>query len=332
MVEILSQDEIDALLSAIETGDLKTDEIKEETKHRKIKIYDFKRPDKFSKDQVRSLTNIHETFSRLATNYLSSQMRSIINIDVVSVDQITYEEFIRSINNPTVLAIFNLGGDLEATAVLEINLGLCLTVIDRLFGGLGKTLEKIRPLTEIEETVMKRIVSRLLGLLKEAWTQVVNLSPSLEIIESNPQFIQIVPPNDMVLLVTFEVKIAEAEGIMNLCIPYIGVEPIVSKLSASYWWSSGKKSRKPGELDVIKDQIKLTETKFVVELGDSQATVEEVLNLTVGDVITLKTRINDQLKVHVGGRYKFLARPGKLGKRLAVKITKALNMEEAAEL
>ena len=179
---------------------------------------------------------------------------------------------------------------------------------------------------------MKRIVSRLLGLLKEAWTQVVNLSPSLELIESNPQFIQIVPPNDMVLLVTFEVKIAEAEGIMNLCIPYIGVEPIVTKLSASYWWSSGKKSRKPGELDVIKDQIKLTEAKFVVELGDASALVEDVLTLSVGDVITLKTRVNDQLKVRVGGKYKFLARPGKVGKKLGVKITKALTQEEAAEL
>ncbi|PKK91374.1 MAG: flagellar motor switch protein FliM [Candidatus Wallbacteria bacterium HGW-Wallbacteria-1] len=327
MVEVLSQNEIDSLLSAISAGELKAKEIKEDTKHKKIKIYDFKRPDKFSKDQIRMLNNIHETFARFANTYLTTLLRTMVNIEVVSIDEITYEEFIRSIANPTVISIFELGG-LEGTAVMEINLGVVFTIIDRLFGGSGKGIEKIRPLTDIETTVMRRVILRLLSNFKEAWASVVELNPKLEFIESNPQFTQIVPPNDMVLLVTFETRIAESEGIMNICIPYIVLEPIVGKLQASFWYSTVKREISDETREAITQKVSDAYIDLVAELGHARITMSDILGLELGDVITLDQTVHDPILVKVQNQYKFFGRPGVVGKKMGVKILKTLTPEE----
>lgn len=328
MAEVLSQNEIDSLLSAISAGELKTTkEVKEDAKHKKIKIYDFKRPDKFSKDQIRMLNNIHEGFARFANTYLTTLLRTMVNIEVVSIDEITYEEFIRSIGNPTVISIFDMGG-LDGTAVLEINLGVVFTIIDRLFGGSGKSIEKIRPLTDIEVTVMRRVILRLLANFKEAWAGVVEINPKLEMIESNPQFTQIVPPNDMVLLITFETKIADSEGIMNICIPYIVLEPIVAKLQASFWYSTVKKSTSDTTREAITEKVAEAEIDFIAELGRTTITMKDVLGLEVGDVIRLNQTVREPIKIKVENRYKFNARPGIVGKRMGVKILRPLTPEE----
>ncbi len=237
MTEILSQDEIDALLSAISTGDVDTEEIKDTGEQKKVKIYDFKRPDKFSKDQIRTLQMMHETFARLTTTSLSAQLRTLVSVHVASVDQLTYEEFIRSIPNPTTLGIVNMD-PLKGSAVMEIDPSITFTIIDRVFGGAGEPLKINRELTDIELSVMENIIVRVLSNLRESWSTVIDLRPRLGNIETNPQFAQIVPPNDMVVLITLETKVGDVEGMMNFCIPYITIEPIISKLSAQYWYSS----------------------------------------------------------------------------------------------
>ncbi|MBN2803198.1 MAG: flagellar motor switch protein FliM [Deltaproteobacteria bacterium] len=327
MAEVLSQNEIDSLLSAITAGELQTREVKETVRSRKIKIYDFKRPDKFSKDQIRMLNNIHEGFARYANTYLTTLLRTMVNIDVVSIDEITYEEFIRTIANPTVIAVFEMG-NLEGNAVIEINLSIVLTIIDRLFGGPGKALEKIRPLTDIETTVIRRVLLRLLANFKEAWAQVVELNPKLEMIESNPQFAQIVPPNDMVLLVTFETKIAESEGIINICVPYLVLEPIVSKLQASFWYSKTKKETSEKTRQDITSKLVDADVEVKAELGHADITVNDILNLEVGDVLKLKEKLREPIKIKVQDRYKFLGRPGMVGKKRGVKIIKSLTPDE----
>ncbi|MEW6527510.1 MAG: flagellar motor switch protein FliM [Spirochaetota bacterium] len=320
MTEILSQDEIDALLTAISTGEADTTDYTAVKEQRKVKIYDFRRPDKFSKDQIRTLQMMHETFARLTTTALSAQLRALVSVHVASVDQLTYEEFIRSIPNPTTLAVINMD-PLKGSAVLEIDPSITFTIIDKLFGGTGESTKISRELTDIELSVMEGIIVRILGNLREAWSNVIDLRPRLGNIETNPQFAQIVPPNDMVVLVTLETKVGEVEGMMNLCIPYITIEPVISKLSAQYWYSSIRKGATDENAAIIQSRLETVELPIVVEVGEVEITMEELLAIQVGDVIKLpNTKINSDMTVKVGGRKKYKCRPGVIGNRVAVQI------------
>lgn len=320
MTEILSQDEIDALLTAISTGEADTTDYTAVKEQRKVKIYDFRRPDKFSKDQIRTLQMMHETFARLTTTALSAQLRALVSVHVASVDQLTYEEFIRSIPNPTTLAVINMD-PLKGSAVLEIDPSITFTIIDKLFGGTGESTKISRELTDIELSVMEGIIVRILGNLREAWSNVIDLRPRLGNIETNPQFAQIVPPNDMVVLVTLETKVGEVEGMMNLCIPYITIEPVISKLSAQYWYSSIRKGATDENASIIQSRLEAVELPIVVEVGEVEITMEELLAIQVGDVIKLpNTKINSDMIVKIGGRNKYKCRPGVIGNRVAVQI------------
>ena len=215
--DVLSQSEIDQLLSALSTGVVSAEEMKVEEKQKKVKVYDFKRPDKFSKDQIRTLYMLHENFARLLNTYLSTNLRTLVNISVASVEQLAYEEFIRSLSNPSVIGIFNMS-PLKGNVIFEINPNIAFSIIDRLFGGEGTVINKIRTLTDIEETIIRKVITKSLDNLQEAWRHVVNTEPRLEVIETNPQFTQIVPPNDMVVIVTLQTQIGQVEGLINICI------------------------------------------------------------------------------------------------------------------
>ncbi len=318
MPEVLSQAEIDALLEALTSGDLDVETIKQK-ETRKIKVYDFRRPDKFSKDQIRGLQMIHESFARLLTTNLSARVRSVVQMKVVSVDQVTYEEFTRSLLNPTVLSLFVLE-PLEGTSILEINPSLVFAVIDRLLGGKGEPLRKPRELTDIEMTVVRRLIDDFLSALEEAWGHVVELKLRLEGIESNPQFVQIAPPNDMTAVITIDAKIGEAEGMINLCFPYFVLEPIVSKLSAQYWFSAVRKETPPEMVENLRKRLERVLIPVSAELGSSTLTVGELLDLDIGDVILLNQRVGSLVNIKVGERVKFRGKVGTLGKKLAVRI------------
>ena len=322
MNEVLSQDEIDQLLTAISSGDSDTDDFKPVSDTRKIKIYDFKRPDKFSKEQLRTVSNMHETFARLTTTSLSAQLRSLVHVHVASVDQLTYEEFIRSIPTPTTLAVVNMD-PLKGNAVLEIDPTITFCMIDRLFGGRGSTTgNKNRDLTDIEQSVMEGIIVRILANMREAWTQVIDLRPRLGQIETNPQFAQIVPPSEMVVLVTLEMKVGEEEGMMNFCIPYLTIEPIISKLSSQFWFSSVRRSSTTQYLGTLKEKLSSVEMDVVAEVGSIDLPIREVLSLRAGDVVRLSNiRVGDPLTLSVGNRKKFYCQPGVVGKKMAVQVT-----------
>ncbi len=322
MNEVLSQDEIDQLLQAISTGESETDDFKPVSDTRRIKIYDFRRPDKFSKEQIRTVSNMHETFARLTTTSLSAQLRTLVHVHVASVDQLTYEEFIRSIPTPTTLAVINMD-PLKGNAVLEIAPEITFIMIDRLFGGSGDTGGKVnRDLTDIEQSVMEGIIVRILANMREAWTQVIDLRPRLQQIETNPQFAQIVPPSEMVILVTLEIKIGEEAGMMNICIPYITIEPIVSKLSSQFWFSSVRRSSTTQYLGTLKD----VEMQLVAEVASMNVPIRDVLNLRVGDVVRFNnTKINDPLTLSVGNKKKFYCQAGTIGKKVAVQVISKIN-------
>ena len=331
MTEVLSQDEIDQLLTAISSGEVDTEEIHQATDQRKIKIYDFKRPDKFSKDQIRTVSIMHETFARLTTTSLSAQLRSLVHVHVASVDQLTYEEFIRSIPNPTTLAVINMD-PLKGSAILEIDPSVTFSIIDRLFGGQGEGAKFTRDLTDIEQSVMEGIIVRVLGNLREAWSTVIDLRPRLGQIETNPQFAQIVPPTEMVVLVTLETKVGEVEGMMNFCIPYLTIEPIISKLSAQYWYSSVRRGTTTENLNILRERLATIEVTLLAEIGKLNLTVRDVLSLRQGDIIRLDSvRVGDPLSLRIGDRRKFLCRPGVVGNKLAVQVVKKIEGIDEAE-
>ena len=322
MTEVLSQDEIDQLLTAISTGDSETDDFKPVSDTRKIKIYDFKRPDKFSKEQLRTVSNMHETFARLTTTSLSAQLRSLVHVHVASVDQLTYEEFIRSIPTPTTLAVGHMD-PLKGNAILEIDPTITFCMIDRLFGGRGVTSSnKNRDLTDIEQSVMEGIIVRILANMREAWTQVIDLRPRLGQIETNPQFAQIVPPTEMVVLITLETKVGDEEGMMNFCIPYLTIEPIISKLSSQFWFSSVRRSSTTQYLGTLTEKLSSVDMETVAEIGSINLPVREVLALRIGDIIRLSnTKVGDPLTLSVGNKKKFYCQPGVVGKKMAVQVT-----------
>ena len=320
MTDILSQEEIDALLTAISTGDVDTTDYSTAKEQKKVKFYDFRRPDKFSKDHIRTIQMMHETFARLTTTALSAQLRALVAVHVASVDQLTYEEFIRSIPNPTTLAVVNMD-PLKGSAVLEIDPSITFTIIDKLFGGMGEPTKISRELTDIELSVMEGIIVRILGNLREAWSNVIDLRPRLGNIETNPQFAQIVPPNDMVVLITLETKVGEVEGMTNLCIPYISIEPIISKLSAQYMYSSIRKGVTDENSSIIQNRLENVVLPLVAEIGEVQIPVFDILNFIPGDVIKLtNTKISDDMTLRIGGRRKFKCRAGVVANRVAVKV------------
>lgn len=337
MTEILSQDEIDQLLTAISSGEPEAEETTRSAKEqrRNIRIWDFRRPDKFSKEQVRTISIMHETFARLTTTSLSAQLRSMVNVHVASVDQLTYEEFLRSIPSPTSLALINMD-PLKGSAILEVDPAITFSIIDRLFGGTGGGTKLTRELTDIEKAVMESIIVRILGNLREAWNQVLDLRPRLGNIETNPQFVQIVPPTEMVLLVTLEIKIEDVEGMMNFCIPYITIEPIISKLSAQYMYSTIRSGATTENLNILKERLDNIEVLISAEIGNLNLSMKDVLMLREGDLIRLqKTRVGDPLLLKIGNKVKFECQPGVVGKKVAVQVTNKLDdldQEEFEEL
>lgn len=323
--DVLSQSEIDDLLSALSTGVVSAEEMKVEQKQRKIKIYDFKRPDKFSKDQIRTLNMLHENFARLLNTYLSAHLRALVHINVASVDQLTYEEFIRSLPSPSVISVFNMR-PLKGNVILEVNPNIVFAIIDRLFGGPGLPPAKPRALTDIEEAITKRVINKALESFQEAWKQVIAIEPRLEIIETNPQFTQIVPPSDMVVIITLQAKIGPAEGLINICIPYFVLEPIMSKLTTTFWVSSSiAKQSLPEHISAIQRKLERALIPIIVEMGRVSITVQDLLDLSVGDVLQLGTKVEDELNVIIGQREKFKCKPGLSGNKLAIQISQIIS-------
>jgi len=325
MTDILSQDEIDQLLSAISSGDAQQEDFSQaQAEQKKVKIYDFKRPDKFSKDQIRTVQMMHETFARLTTTALSAKLRAMVSVHVQSVDQLTYEEFIRSIPNPTTLSLINMD-PLKGSAILEVDPSITFTIIDRLFGGAGEHAKLTRELTDIEMSVVEGIIVHILGNLREAWSTVIDLRPRLGTIETNPQFAQIVPPNEMVMLITLETKIGESEGMMNLCIPYITIEPIIQKLSAQYWFSSIRRGESDVNRTMIQSRLDNVAVQISVEIGTVSLGFKDIMNLKVGNIIKMpNTTVREEFTFKVEERAKFKCRPGRIGSRLAVQIGEAV--------
>jgi flagellar motor switch protein FliM len=319
MVDVLSQNEIDALLAALSSGEMDAEELKKEDTQKKVRAYDFKRAVRFSKDHIRSLTRIHENFARFLTTYFSAQLRTFVQINVVQVEQLPYDEFIRSIPKMTILNIFE-AEPLEGRMVLEVHPNVAFAMLDRLLGGVGSAPTKIGSLTEIETIIMEKIFSRAFESLQEAWKTVIDIQPRLEALETNPQFMQIVSPNETIALISLSTKIGDTTGMINLCIPHVVIEPIMPRLSVHHWFVSQKKNRAPEEQQMLEQRVSKAKLPVIAELGSSKISVREFLSLGVGDVIALYKPTEEGLDIRVGDKVKFIASPGTVRDKMAIQI------------
>ncbi|TWT47324.1 flagellar motor switch protein FliM [Botrimarina hoheduenensis] len=286
----------------------------------KVTSYDFKRPERVGKEQMRALQTMHEGFGRNYGAALSALLRTIVEVKLTSVDQLTYSEFVFSLENPTCFNLIN-AAPLEGQLILDINPSLLFPMIDRLMGGGAESTPPARrPLTEIELRLVGRITSLFLDELSGAWENVLKLDLAVDHVESNPQLVQIVPPNEVVVLISFELILGEARGMMNLCIPFNAIERISSKLSANSWVTYSKKPSTPESIQMIGDRLTGSEVELVVELAESRIALQDVIGLRVGDIIATEKDTRVPLVVSVQGSEKFHASPGAYKGRKAVRI------------
>lgn len=332
MSDVLSQNEIDELLSALSSGEVDVTEIEEEKKEKKVKKYDFRRPDKFGKDQLRTLEIIHENFSRLLNNFLSGYLRTYTEVDVLSTQGMTYSEFSNSVSNPAILGIVKFS-PLDGQIIIDMAVDVAFAMIERVLGGAGKSglLKEARALTEIEMVLLKNIMNKFINLLKEPWGNIIELKPKLENIETNSQFAQIVSPSESIALITFNLKIGDVEGMVNIAIPHYVIEPILPNLTSKLWFQSNlKKQLTDEERAALHNRIERANLNIKTIVGRSTLLVEEFLSLQVGDVVILNSKVNDELEVFVDQELKYYGHPGVKNNHMAVRITRQL--EEGVDM
>lgn len=321
--EVLSQEEVESLLNAMEAGNGRPTTKASANASRireKVTAYDFRRPERVGKEQMRALQSLHEGFSRNFSAALSALLRTIVEVKLTSVDQLTYSEFVFSLENPT---CFNLlrAEPLEGNLILDINPSILYPIINRLLGGGKDTAAPTRrPLSEIELRLVSRITNLFLIEMKHAWDNVLPLKLSVDRVESNPQLVQLVPPNEVVVLISFEITLADTRGMINLCIPYNSIERIGSKLTSNGWVTYGKTGANDATRQRISKQLDNSSVEIVVTLAETKIYTADLVGLRVGDIITTDKDVRTPLDVCVQGIPKFRATAGALKGQKAIQI------------
>lgn len=326
MGDVLSQDEIDSLLSALNNGELDLEEINSEPT-RVIKNYDFSRPSKFSKDHLRTLEIIFENYGRMLSTNLPAYLRKNVQVEVMNAEANTYSEFSNALSNPVLLGIVNFA-PLEGSIIIEIASNIGFAMVDRMLGGGGEPLEKSREYTEIELIILEQILEVCTNLLVGPWESVVSLEPRLERIETNSQFAQFISPSEMTAIVTMNLKIGDVEGLMNICIPFSCVEPVIDKLNTKYWYSTMQEKDEGVYHDSIEAMINHVRVPVRAIFGRSTISVNDFINIQKGDIIKLDTKVDDELDVYVGNIQKFKALPGATSDSYAVRVTSVIREEQ----
>jgi flagellar motor switch protein FliM len=324
--DVLSQSEIDNLLQALNSGDVDVEEMKKSNENT-VKDYDFSRPSKFSKEHLRTLEMIFDQYGRLLSTNLPVYLRKNIQVDVMNAEAVTYKEFSNALSNPVILGIVDFE-PLKGNIIIEMATKLGYTIVDRMLGGAGEPLEKVRDFSEIELLIIERIMKVCVDLLKEPWQNVLEISPELNRIETNSQFAQIISPTEMIALITINMKIGDVEGMMNICLPYITLEPVMDKLNTKFWYSNLQEKNDETYEDTIEHLISRANIPIRVVLGKSTLSVDDFVSLQTGDIIRLSTKVDDELPVYVGNIHKFMALPGSSGNNYAVKITDILKEDD----
>ncbi|MCR4797246.1 MAG: flagellar motor switch protein FliM [Lachnospiraceae bacterium] len=326
MSDVLSQSEIDNLLQALNSGEVDVEEIKK-APEKTVKDYDFARPSKFSKEHLRTLEIIYDNYGRLLSTNLPIYLRKNIQVEVMNSEAVTYMEFSNALSNPVLLGIIDFE-PLKGNIIMEMATKLGYAMIDRMLGGEGEPLEKTREFSEIELLIIERIMTSCVELMREPWENVLDINPRLNRIETNPQFAQIISPSEMIAIVTINIKIGEVEGLINLCLPYITLEPVMDKLNTKFWYSNMQDKAEDEFSGDIEALITKAQVPITAVLGSSRISVADFGAIQPGDIIRLDRKVDDELDIYVGDIKKFTALPGSSGKNYAVRVTSVIREEQ----
>jgi len=329
--EVLSQNEVDALLSAVgDVGAELTSATAEKGPGPEISVYDFKRPERVSKDQMRALETHHEVMARNLAATLSGHLRTIVDCKLTTVEQLTYSEFIMSLPNPTCFNVMT-AEPLEGKCVLEINPSIVFPIIDKLLGGqAGPGSVPDREMTEIERKLFTRITDRVLVHLRETWNPIRKLDFAIVQTESNPQLLPVVAPNEVVVLISFEIRMGEASGMMNLCIPYPVIEPVMGAFSTvQSWYSQRRKGQEIQEAEsYLQSSLKNAVLEVTAYLAETELSVRQLLELSPGQVLVTGKGVNGPLLLTVAGKPKFAGKAGSYRGKKAFQILRRSHPEE----
>lgn len=321
MAKPLNQQEIDALLNSRESPEDEqvTPMSEEEALRERIEPYNFKRPRLFSQDQMRVLTYVHESFARDLSVYLSAQLRTIVDINLESVDQVIYSEFVMSSKPPSALYVVEVK-EMDHKLVFEMDPRLVIYTIEKLFGGPGVFLEEPREVSQIEQRIMRKVMTRAFDELEEAWQQSEDVELSVVAFETNAEFVQIIPAAEPAFNATFKVTIYDEPSFINICYPYILLEKMLGTSDMKQWISNSTTPASPEERERFEARLRATRVEVRAELGQARLPLPELMDLNEGDVIPLHGKINEPLSVMVNGHQKFSATAGKSGRFRAIQI------------
>ena len=324
MADILSQDEVDLLLSAVAEGEVPVEEEEigaEVEPEQHMTTYDFRRPERVSKEQLKGLQSLFEAFAREVSIIFPPFLRTVVRVDLTSIDQLTYDEFILSVARPTALSIINMS-PLEGNAVLELSPTMVFPILDRVLGGKGISLPEARELTEIENRIIQRIVSMILDSLKRSWEQLIDFNLSIVTQESDPLIVQIVAGSEMVILVGYEVHIGETAGTLNMCVPLLVLNPILDQISRqTHYIRKMDPDTAANTRRTITGVVGKAQVPVDAILGQATLTLDQVARLQVSDVVQLNSSPDGPILVSVGGLEMFHAQPGRKGEQSAVQLT-----------
>jgi len=333
MADILDQSEVDALLAAVSTDAVgesgaAAGPIASSTASRNISVYDFKRPERVSKDQMRALQSIHESFARNFGASLSAFLRAMVETRVATAEQLTYSEFIHSLPSPT---CFNLlsAPQLSGQLCLEVSPLIVFPIVDRLLGGTNADIFiPQRPLTSIEMRLVNRIIERALVNLSESWSELLEVSFQVAGTESNPHLVQIVAPNEVVVVIGFEIKVGARAGTMSICIPFNVIEPVIGKLAAQSWLAYSHSADNADQVRRVTNNLRRADVDLCAYLGQTQMTVVDLLSLAPGDIVKLDKLVSKDFVLQVRGQNKFAGKLGQLRGNKALQITRQASREE----
>ncbi|MCM1111788.1 MAG: flagellar motor switch protein FliM [Muribaculum sp.] len=326
MGEVLSQSEIDNLLAMMASGELDEEQM-QGGDEKKVKNYDFSRPTKFSKEHLRTLEIIFEHYGRLVSTNLPVYLRNNVQVAVTSSETLTFSEFTNALSNPVILGIINFA-PLNGTIIIDMSTNLAYAMLDRMLGGMGVPLEKSREFSEIELSIIQKILIMLTQLLREPWKNVLEIAPVLNRVETNPQFAQIIAPNDMIAIVTMNLKIGDVEGLVNICLPFFTLEDVMDRLNTKFWFASMQEKHDENYEAYIEAMIRKVDVPVKAVLGRSKISVGDFMNLQVGDCIRLDSKVDNDMNIYVGNIRKFTALPGSNKDSYAVRITSVIREED----
>lgn len=332
MAEILTQQEIDNLLSGISQGNVQppppVPENQGSTKD--VITFDFRLPHRLSKNQLRTLQAVHESFGETFASYLVGRLQTTVGIEVVSVDQLFYSEFVLSMGNPTCIYIFRIT-ESDAHAIVEFPPQLVLTIIERMLGGSSSTEKKARLITKIEQSIFKAIITRALSDLQKSWGNVAPLTFVMERYETEGDFAQIAPASEIVLAISLELTVDDEKHLMNICFPTFALEEVLAKLNVQQFGGTGSSEKGTEWSNSLKRQIEKAGVSLTAILGTSTITLHELIDLEVDDIIRTQIGIKHDVEVDIGGKTRVWGTPGVSNGKVAIKVTRIASPQRKEE-